>query len=125
MLTVTACATVTNTTPDGESLQALAEVAARRVQLADVVAAAKWDTDSSIDDPVREKAVLAGAVLDQITDGLLTQLKATRTVRAGPGCAAELAAARHQAEQARALDVVHRDALGRALASVCRRGTPG
>lgn len=41
-----------------ESLLALVDVAAQRVQLADTVAAAKWGTDAPINDPAREKAVL-------------------------------------------------------------------
>lgn len=58
-------------------------------------------------------------ILDQITDGLLTQLKATQEVRAHRRCAIQLATARHQVKQARAFDSIHDDALGRALASVC------
>ncbi|MDQ2880576.1 MAG: chorismate mutase [Actinomycetota bacterium] len=42
----------------GESLLTLTDVAAQRVQLADTVAAAKWGTDTPINDPAREKAVL-------------------------------------------------------------------
>lgn len=178
LLTVSACTSATNPEPTAEPLQMLADVAAERVQLADVVAAAKWGTDASISDPEREKELLNSAAtkstrlaidpavsikvftdqieankvvqyalysrwsahpdqaprtrpdlgrirstLDQITDRLLTQLKATQDLRAGPGCATQLATVQHHAEQELALDPLHSDALGRALASVCRSGT--
>lgn len=151
LLTVAASAPAVDIKPGGESLVALVDFAAQRVQLADVVAAAKWGTDSPINDPVREKAVLDSAamkstqlaidpavsiqvftdptrsdlgrvrpILDQITDGLLTQLKATQEARVDRRCAMHLSTARHHVKQARALDPVHDDALGRALASVCQ-----
>ena len=60
------------------------------------------------------------SILDQITDGLLTQLKATQDVRTHRGCAAQLATARHHVKEKRALGPIHDDALDRALASVCR-----
>src|SRR5262249_36473166 len=175
VLTVSACTSAADPTTDGGPLRALADVAAQRVQIADAVAAAKWGTGASIDDPVREQAVLDSAVaksrqlaidpaasaqvftdqieaskavqyalyarwsanpgqapttrpdlgrvrpiLDQITDELLTQLKSTQDVRAGGGCATQLAGARQHVAQARALDPIHNDALRRALASICR-----
>lgn len=175
LLTVAASAPATDTKAGGESLLALADFAAQRVQIADAVAAAKWGTDTPINDPVREKAVLDSAatrstqlaidpavsiqvftdqieankavqyalyahwsahpdqvptarsdlgrirpILDQITDGLLTQLKATQEVRAHRRCAIQLATARHHVKQVHALDPIHDAALGRALGSVCR-----
>jgi chorismate mutase len=175
LLTVSACTSAADPTADGGPLLAVADVAAQRVQLADAVAAAKWGTGASIDDPVREHAVLESAaaksrqlaidpavsiqvftdqiqaskavqyglytrwhahpdqapttrpdlgrvrpILDQITDELLTELKSTQDVRAGGGCVTQLAAARQHVAQARALDPLHDDALGRALASMCR-----
>jgi chorismate mutase len=156
-------------------LLALADLAAQRVQIADAVAAAKWGTDTPIDDPMREQAVLRDAatkstqlaidpavsiqiftdqiqanktvqyalyvywnthpdqvpsrrpdlghirpIIDQITEGLLTELKATQHIRADRGCATQLATARQHAKQARALDPLHDNALGRALESVCQ-----
>jgi chorismate mutase len=59
-------------------------------------------------------------VLDRITDGLLAQLKATQELRADFSCAAQLASAQRHVEQMRTLDQLHGDALGRALASLCR-----
>ena len=158
-----------------QPLLALVDLAARRVQVADVVAASKWGTDAPIEDPLREQAVLASAaaksaqlgidpavtvqvftdqidankavqytlyaqwsdhpgkapavrpdlaqvrpILDQITDELLAQLKATQRVRADRACTARMADARHRAERAHALDQVHGKALDRALASLCR-----
>jgi chorismate mutase len=47
-----------DTASQNESLLALVDVTAQRVQLADTVAAAKWGTDAPINDPTREKAVL-------------------------------------------------------------------
>lgn len=167
-----------DTSPGGESLEALADFAAQRVQIADAVAAAKWGTNVPIDDPGREQAVLDSVatkstqlaidpavsievftdqieankavqyalysrwsahpdqaptsrpdlgqvrpILDHITDGLLAQLKATQDVRTHSGCATQLAAARQHVTQARALSPLHDDVLGRALASMCRKGT--
>jgi chorismate mutase len=59
-------------------------------------------------------------ILDQITDELLSQLKSTQDVRAGGGCAAQLGAAWQHVVRARAFDPIHDDALGRALAPICR-----
>jgi chorismate mutase len=182
-LSTAACApaagTKPGTKPGGESLLALTDLAAQRVQIADAVAAAKWGTGTPIDDPARERAVLDSAatkstqlaidpavsiqiftdqleankavqyalysrwsahpgqapttrpdlgrlrpILDQITDGLLTQLKATYEVRASGGCVTQLSAARQRITRARALDPVHDDALGRALASICQAHRP-
>jgi chorismate mutase len=61
LLTVTACGPAAETRAGRESLFALADLAAQRVQVADAVAAAKWGTDAPIDDPVREQAVLRSA----------------------------------------------------------------
>ncbi len=76
LLTVAGSGSGGDTKPGGESLEALADFAAQRVQIADAVAAAKWGTD-----------------------------------------------ARQHVKQARALDPTHDDALGRALASMCHKGT--
>ncbi|MER6424262.1 chorismate mutase [Streptomyces sp. NPDC001137] len=43
---------------DPEALHPVAELAAERLATADLVAAAKWGTDSPIDDPAREQQVL-------------------------------------------------------------------
>jgi chorismate mutase len=59
-------------------------------------------------------------ILDRITDGLLAQLKFTQDLRADRACGGQLASARRHVEQARAFDRLHEDALGRALASLCR-----
>lgn len=61
-LTAAACAPAADTKPGDEPLLALTDLAAQRVQIADVVAAAKWGTDAPIDDPAREHAVLDSAV---------------------------------------------------------------
>lgn len=58
LLTLAASAPGGDTKPGGESLEALADFAAQRVQIADAVAAAKWGTDAPINDPGREQAVL-------------------------------------------------------------------
>lgn len=157
-----------------ESLLTLTDVVAHRVQLADTVAAAKWETDAPISDPEREKAVLdtiaakstqlgidpaaslalfidqieankvvqyglhsrwrahpgqapitrpdlaqVRPVLDRITDQLLAELKATQQLRAEPSCTSALTEARHRVEHTRHLDPLHKDALARALTSIC------
>jgi len=174
LLTVSACVPAAEA-PGSESLLALADLTAQRVQTADAVAASKWGTDAPIDDPAREQAVLHSAatkstqlaidpavsiqifadqieanktvqyalysywnshpdkvpssrpdlgrirpILDQITNGLLAQLKTTQHIRADRGCATQLAAARQHVRQARTLDALHDNALGRALESVCQ-----
>ncbi|MGW7515542.1 chorismate mutase [Streptomyces sp. NPDC054796] len=45
--------------PATEGIPAIAGLSAERVRLADKVAAAKWGTDQPIDDPARERQVLA------------------------------------------------------------------
>jgi chorismate mutase len=61
-VTVLGCSASMSPNPDTSSqagpLVTMTDIAAQRVQLADTVAAAKWGTDSPINDPVREKAVL-------------------------------------------------------------------
>lgn len=54
----TAAPPATNRPGHSESLLTLTDIAAHRVQLADTVAAAKWGTNTGINDPEREKAVL-------------------------------------------------------------------
>ncbi len=58
--------------------------------------------------------------LDAITEGLLTQLAATTDARADQTCPRRLRVAQNRVEHSRHLDAVHRDALDRALISVCR-----
>jgi chorismate mutase len=55
---------------NGQSLLVLTDVAAQRVQLADTVAAAKWGTDTPIDDPVREQAMLDSVAAKSIQLGI-------------------------------------------------------
>lgn len=181
MLAVVACASVPDAGagPGSESLLTLVNLAAQRVQVADMVAASKWGTDTPIEDDDREQAVLAGAatksaqlgidpavsvqvftdqieaskavqyalysrwsahparapsarpdlgqvrpVLDRITDEFLAQLKATQGLRADPGCPARVASGQRRVEQERVLDQVHKDALSRALVSLCRGPQP-
>lgn len=80
-----------NTGPD-HSLLTLTDVAAQRVQLADTVAAAKWGTDSPINDPVREKAVLDAVAAKSAQLGIdpgvslavfTDQIEANKTVQYG------------------------------------------
>ncbi len=66
LLTVAASAPVPDTEPGSESLLGLVDLAAQRVYIADAVASAKWGTDAPINDPVREKTVLDGAVTKSI-----------------------------------------------------------
>jgi chorismate mutase len=69
-VTVLGCSAGMSPNPDTSSqaasqagpLVTMTDIAAQRVQLADTVAAAKWGTDSPINDPVREKAVLDAVV---------------------------------------------------------------
>ncbi|GAB2791915.1 chorismate mutase [Streptomyces daliensis] len=51
--------TASATAPATEGIPAIAGLSAERVRLADKVAAAKWGTDQPIDDPARERQVLA------------------------------------------------------------------
>ncbi|WP_035791478.1 chorismate mutase [Kitasatospora mediocidica] len=54
----------------GTELARLVRLAAERVLTADTVAASKWDTTQSIDDPVREKAVLDNAAAQAAKSGV-------------------------------------------------------
>ncbi|WAP54658.1 chorismate mutase [Streptomyces sp. S465] len=54
----TAAAAPAGPAPAHASLRPLVDLAAERVLVADEVAAAKWGTDSPIDDPAREREVL-------------------------------------------------------------------
>lgn len=56
--------------PAHETLVPLADVSAERVQVADLVAAAKFGTPSPIDDPVREQAVLDAAAARSVEMGI-------------------------------------------------------
>lgn len=161
-------------TSTGSAMVALVDVVARRVEIGDTVAAAKWGTTLPIDDPAREKVVLDAAsaeapgvgvdpalavsvfsdqiaankvvqyglfarwtahpdqapatradltqvrpVLDQITHELLVQLQATHAVRVDRGCDRRLRAAQTQVERSHDFDRGHREALDRALVSIC------
>lgn len=53
-----------------ESLVGLTDLAAQRIQLADLVAAAKWGTDSPINDPAREQVVLDTAAAKSVELGI-------------------------------------------------------
>lgn len=54
----------------GAAIGALADLSALRIQIADLVAAAKWGTDQAIDDPVRERALLTDVRQRSVTLGL-------------------------------------------------------
>ena len=56
--------------PSHETLVPLADVSAERVQIADLVAAAKFGTPSPIDDPAREQAVLDAAAAKSVELGI-------------------------------------------------------
>jgi chorismate mutase len=58
-------------------------------------------------------------VLDQIGSELLTQLRTTETIRADEHCVGHLQAAQVQVERSQHLDRLHREALHRAVTSVC------
>ncbi len=76
VLTVAAYAPAAeDTRSSGESLLALVDLAAQRVQIADAVAAAKWGTDSPINDPVREQAVLRSAATKSRNSPLTQQFR--------------------------------------------------
>ena len=163
--------------PARESLVPLTDAAAERVQVADLVAAAKFGTPAPIDDPAREQVVLntvrtlsvqmgidpevsvaifadqieankqvqrglyvlwtahpeqapterpdlvkvVRPILDRITTQLLEQIKATPHARVHPSCFGQLIVAWVHVSHDRQLDTLHRSALARALASVCRR----
>ncbi len=59
--------TATSRERQADALRPLAVLSARRLATADLVAAAKWGTDSPVDDPVREQQVL-DAVARQATE---------------------------------------------------------
>jgi chorismate mutase len=61
-------------------------------------------------------------ILDRITTELLEQIKATQGVRTHPSCAPRLTVTRVVVSHLRDLDALHRTALQRAVASVCRAG---
>jgi chorismate mutase len=163
--------------PARESLVPLTDASAERVQVADLVAAAKFGTPAPIDDPAREQVVLntvrtlsvqmgidpevsvaifadqieankqvqrglyvlwtahpeqapterpdlvkvVRPILDRITTQLLEQIKATPHARVHPSCFGQLIVAWVHVSHDRQLDTLHRSALARALASVCRR----
>ncbi|MDF2269929.1 chorismate mutase [Streptomyces coacervatus] len=73
-------------------LQPVASLAAERLATADLVAAAKWGTDSPIDDPAREQVVLdtvaaqakqIGADPDEIRRIFRDQIEANKAVQRG------------------------------------------
>ena len=51
-------------------LQPLVETSARRLNLAQEVAYAKWDNGTAVEDPPREEHVIASAVTEGKTEGL-------------------------------------------------------
>ncbi|WSQ09328.1 chorismate mutase [Streptomyces sp. NBC_01231] len=57
--------------------------------------------------------------LDRITTALLTALKDTEALRAGPSCAPRLSVAAARSAVGHELDLLHLKGLGRALPSVC------
>ena len=63
-------------------------------------------------------------ILDRITDQLLVDLKATAQIRIEPSCPSQLVATRLRVEHTRHLDLLHENALIRALSSVCRASGP-
>lgn len=74
------------------ALHPVVELAAERLATADLVAAAKWGTDSPIDDPAREQQVLdnvaaqatqLGADPDEIRMIFRDQIEANKTVQRG------------------------------------------
>jgi chorismate mutase len=54
----------------GEQLQPLVETSARRLNLAQEVAFAKWDNGTAVEDPPREEHVIASAVSEGKTEGV-------------------------------------------------------
>jgi chorismate mutase len=80
----------TASVPDPTALHPIAELAAERLATADLVAAAKWGTDSPIDDPAREQqvldsaaaqAVLLGADPDEVRVIFRDQIEANKLVQ--------------------------------------------
>lgn len=56
--------------PEPAAMVALVDVLARRVEIGDTVAAAKWGTSQPIEDPAREKTVLDNAAAQAPTYGV-------------------------------------------------------
>jgi chorismate mutase len=96
--TAAAAATSSSSTPSSSPsswyspLHPVASLSAERLATADLVAAAKWGTDSPIDDPVREQQVLdtvaaqaeqAGADPDEVRRIFRDQIEANKTVQRG------------------------------------------
>src|SRR5947208_9192944 len=88
----TAAAAPTSAFPLSSPLHPVASLAAERLATADLVAAAKWGTDSPIDDPAREQVVLdnvaaqaqqLGADPDEIRVIFRDQIEANKTVQRG------------------------------------------
>ncbi|MES5817398.1 chorismate mutase [Streptomyces sp. RG80] len=78
--------------PQPSDLRPVADLAAERLATADLVAAAKWGTDSPIDDPAREQQVLdtvaaqaqrIGADPDEIRRIFRDQIEANKQVQRG------------------------------------------
>lgn len=76
----------------GSALYPVVELSAERLATADLVAAAKWGTDSPIDDPAREQQVLdgvadraeqLGADPDEIRTVFRDQIEASKVVQRG------------------------------------------
>lgn len=76
--------------PDPAALHPVADLAAQRLATADLVAAAKWGTDSPIDDPAREQQVLdavaaqaeqVGADPDEVRVIFRDQIEANKLVQ--------------------------------------------
>jgi chorismate mutase len=55
------------------SLQPLVETSAKRLEIAEKVALAKWDSGTAVEDPSREAQVIQGAVKDGQVSGLDAQ----------------------------------------------------
>ncbi|MFF3908501.1 chorismate mutase [Streptomyces sp. NPDC001848] len=78
--------------PSASALHPVAELSAERLATADLVAAAKWGTDSPIDDPAREQQVLdsvaaqaqqLGADPDEVRRIFRDQIEANKIVQRG------------------------------------------
>ncbi|MER6124077.1 chorismate mutase [Streptomyces sp. NPDC001795] len=85
-----AAARITASAPDPTALHPIVELSAERLATADLVAAAKWGTDSPIDDPAREQQVLdsvaaqaqqLGADPDEARRIFRDQIEANKTVQ--------------------------------------------
>ncbi|MFJ6390702.1 chorismate mutase [Streptomyces sp. NPDC091972] len=97
------------------ALYPVADLAAERLTTADLVAAAKWGTDSPIDDPTREQQVL-----DDVAARAELLGADTSENRGTLACRPELALAALQVRHEDHLDGLHTRALVRALPSICR-----